>query len=143
MTTTENLWPDFDVELRIKSSKKILLEQADFFMKATQSILVAKVETNPHTTNYNADTNNYQVHFIDHNFNIIAPELNGYAYTLFILRQEGLNMYPCSLFFDGKEIKIDNEGILVTELKKTFSHQSTKDVVTSLLALSKDNKPSN
>lgn len=131
MTTTENLWPDFDIEIGIKSSKKILLEQADFLMKATKNILVAKIETNSHTD------------FIDHNFNIIAPQLNGYIYMLFILRQQGLNMYPCSLFFDGKEIKIDNEEVLLSELKKTFSHSSTKNVIISLLAQSRDDKPSN
>ena len=122
MTTTENLWPELDLAIETRSSKKILLEQAEFLMKSTKNILEASVVTNT----YNGT--------IDHSFNIIAPLLDGYIFTLFMVRQKGLDMYPCNIFFQGKELIIEDETKFIEVLKDTFKDPSTLNVIKSLLA---------
>ena len=130
-TIIENLWPEFELEILTLSPKRILLEQASFLMQATKNILEADVTTFSH--------NNGE---IDHNFFLIAPQLDGYRYNLLFIRQNGLMMYPCTLFFKNQGFLIETEGILLQELKRIFSEQHTKNIVSSLLAQSKDNKSS-
>ncbi|MCU0471156.1 MAG: hypothetical protein MUF58_21465 [Arcicella sp.] len=129
MTMTENLWPELDLEIETISIKKILLEQAEFLMKSTKNILEASVIT----STFNSA--------IDHYFNIIAPLLDGYTFTLFWVRQKGLDMYPCSIFFQEKELIVEDETKFIEVLKDTFKHPSTLNVIKSLLAQSRDNKP--
>jgi hypothetical protein len=129
MTTTENLWPELDLAIETRSSKKILLEQAEFLMKSTKNILEASVTTNTNNGN------------IDHSFYITAPLLDGYSCLLFLVRQRGLDMYPCSIFFQGEELIIEDETKFIEVLKDTFKHPSTLNVIKSLLAQSRDNKP--
>ncbi|MBC7407567.1 MAG: hypothetical protein H7339_04185 [Arcicella sp.] len=130
-TTTENLWPEFELEILTVSPKRILLEQASFLMQATKNILEADVTTFSHKGGE-----------IDHNFFLIAPQLDGYRYSLLFVRQNGLIMYPSTLYFENQAFLIETEGILLQELRRIFSEQRTKNIISSLLAQSKDNKNS-
>ena len=126
----ENLWPELDLEIETRSSKKIMLEQAEFLMKSTKNVLEATVTTSTHNNS------------LDHSFNVVAPQLDGYSCTLFFVRQNGLIMYPCTLFFDGTGKPLQNEETFIEELKNVFSHPTTRTIIASLYAQSRDEKPS-
>lgn len=127
MTTTDNLWPEFALDEVIRSPKTILNEQAEFLAKGTKNLLTANVRTAP--------SNGGGILYF---FEIIAPNLNGYKYSLFYILQRDVFFYPCN--FNG-QFDIDSEEMLLHELKDLFNADSTKKVISSLLAQSKSEVP--
>ncbi|MFC0184054.1 hypothetical protein SAMN04515674_102406 [Pseudarcicella hirudinis] len=125
MTNTENLWPDIIMEEEIRSPKIILKEQANFLGEITKNILAGEVDT--------SSFNNT----IFNSFSIVAPLLNNYKYKLFEIRHT-MVLYPCSIEFEGITIKILNEKDLVDVLKSIFNNDTTKKVIQSLIAQSKE-----
>lgn len=126
---TENLWPDFSLEEIVRSPKTILEEQAQFLAKGTKNILTANVRTE---TFDNDEIRNI--------FQLIAPKLDGYKYTLFTVTQKSIHPFPCKL--DGeKSYSIQNEENLVEKLKSIFSSNETKEIINILISQSVDNSP--
>lgn len=125
MSAPENLWPEISVDEVLKNPKTILNEQAKFLAQVTKNLLSANVTTSP----YNAG-------FI-HNFEIIAPNLNGYKYQLLNLLQTDIFFYPCRVNFNGAEYVIQDEETLITVLRDIFNNSETNKVIKSLIAQSK------
>lgn len=126
MTATENLWPKILLNEVEKSPKSILNEQAKFLSDSTKNILNAVVVT----IGYN-DGN------IEHTFDIIAPSLNGYRYSLMTISQQGFQLYPCNLH-SKKTYAISNENDLLKKLKEIFSSDETKKIIYALISQSRD-----
>ena len=127
MTATESLWPTFSLEELERSPKTILKEQAVFFSKSTRNILTATIRTSP-----------YLGGTFEHEFKIVAPQLNGYKYTLLTIHQKGVFSYPCSLYFEDSSYDLSNEDELLFRLREIFSSDLTKKIVSNLIAQSKD-----
>lgn len=132
----ESLWPEEISKLEaIKSPVSILKEQASSLGKMTKNILVGEivpVEVSQPNSAYR--------------FNILAPLLRNYRYTLFIVNYNILNMYPIYINLDEeiyKEVyyssekeplKIDNESELISNLTRIFRSNKVKQILKSLMA---------
>ncbi len=124
---TENLWPDFSFEETVRGPKTILEEQAQFLAKGTKNVLTANVRTET--------TNNGEIRNI---FQLIAPKIDGYKFTLFTIIQKNIHPFPCKV--DGeKSYSIKNEETLIEKLKSIFSSPETKEIINILISQSKDN----
>lgn len=124
MTATDNLWPEFNLDEVIRSPKTILNEQAEFLAKKTKNLLMANVKT------YVGNNK------IRHDFEIIAPKLNGYKYTLFNITHESVFIYPCIIDLPMIEYKVENESILIEKLKDIFNSSEIKKVIQALISQS-------
>lgn len=131
MTTTDNLWPKFSLDEVITSPKTILNEQAEFLAKGTKNLLTAsiKIET-------------FSDSSIVYFFEIVAPNLNNYKYTLFSLFQKDIFFYPCVLIRNAERYTINDENHLIVSLKEVFSSELTKKIINSLIAQSKESSSS-
>ena len=128
MTTTENLWPEFIFHNLVKSPKTILVEQADFLAKNTKNLLTANIKTSTHNDGQ-----------FEHTFEIIAPALNSYKYSLFTVYQKDIFLYPCRFRGDA-EFSIMTEDDLVLKLKDIFTSDGTKKIINSLISQSVENE---
>lgn len=128
MTTEKNLWPAFLLDELPITPKKILNEQADFLAKRTKNILTGKIRVNP------LESNHSEIHY---DFDIIAPNLNGYRYRLFQIKHDTILFYPCTLIegFDTYHI-INSEDELLSKLQEIFNSIQTQNVIKSLIAQS-------
>ena len=124
--TIENLWPDFTTDAVVRSPKTVLREQASFLGKRTKNILTGNIRTE-----------SYQGRF-SHNFQIVAPNLNNYTYTLFTIVEEDIFGFPCK-FQDETFFSIKTEEELLERLKNIFSSDETKKVINSLMSQSIEN----
>ncbi len=124
---TQNLWPDFLFDETVRSPKNILEEQAHFLAKMTKNVLTASVRTE--------SIENGEIRNI---FQIIAPKLDGYRYTLFTIVQKSINPFPCKI--DGeKSYSIKNEESLVEKLKSILGSGETKRIISILISQSVEN----
>ncbi|PWK28570.1 hypothetical protein LV89_00774 [Arcicella aurantiaca] len=124
---TENLWPDFSVEETVISPKTILEEQIQFLGKGTKNVLTANIRTE---TFENGEIKNI--------FQLVAPKLDGYKYTLFTLTQKDIRPFPCK--FDGeKTFSIKNKETLIERLRVVFNSDETKEIIKILISQSMDN----
>ena len=127
MTTIENLWPEFPVDNLVKSPKSILEEQAIFLATNTKNLLTANINTH---TNFDGR--------LEHTFEIVAPALNGYKYSLFTINQKDIFLYPCRLEGEG-QYSINTEDDLIKKLKDIFNSAETQKIINSLMSQSKEN----
>ena len=124
---TENLWPDFSFGETVRGPKNILEEQAQFLVKGTKNVLNANVRTETFDDG--------KIRII---FQLIAPKLDGYKYTLFTVTQKSIHPFPCK--FDGeKSFSIKNKEDLVEKLKSIFNSKETRDIINILISQSVDN----
>ena len=122
----KDLWPDFENIPFVRGPIAILAEQAKFLSDKTKNILLADVR---HTNNTNGK--------ITVQFNITAPLLNNYSYSLLYLEYD-IFSYPCTIYFNGNRSEISDEKSLTTNLQSIFSNEITKRVIGSLLGQSRE-----
>ena len=123
IATIENLWPEFATDDVIRSPKIILREQASFLGKRTKNILTGNIRTESWKNQFS------------HSFQIVAPNLNNYTYTLFTIVEEDIFGFPCK-FQSESSFSIKSEEELLERLKVIFSSEETKKVINSLLSQS-------
>lgn len=134
MANSNNLWPKDIGKESVVVPKTILVEQAQFFNELTKNKLVAKVNSAQYT---NEEGN----HVLAHEFDITAPSLGNFTFTLF-KAIHNLSIYPVKIEFllehmSGWEIdkeQVSNETEFIDTLKKILSHQSTVKSINALLA---------
>ena len=68
-------------------------------------------------------------------FTLVAPALSNYRYDLFSATQ-GASMYPVTLYFDRKSHIAEAEDLLKDELRKIFSSDKVKKIISGLIAQS-------
>jgi len=124
--TIENLWPDFTSDEIVRSPKTILREQASFLGQRTKNILTGNISTGTYRGQFS------------HNFQIVAPKLNNYTYTLFTIVDENIFGFPCK-FQSENSFSIKTEEELLERLRVIFSSDDTKKVINSLISQSIDN----
>lgn len=124
--TIENLWPDFATDDIVRSPKIILREQASFLGKRTKNILTGNIRTESYRNQFS------------HNFQIIAPNLDNYTYSLFTIVEEDIFGFPCKLRGENT-FSIKTEEELLERLKVIFSSEETKKVINSLMSQSIQN----
>jgi hypothetical protein len=122
----ENLWPDFTTDEIVRSPKIILREQASFLGKSTKNILTGNIRTESWRNQFS------------HSFQIVAPNLNNYTYTLFTIVEEDIFGFPCK-FQSESAFSIKNEEELLARLKEIFSSDDTKKIINSLMSQSIEN----
>jgi hypothetical protein len=130
-TTTTNLWPELSLDEVVRSPKMILNEQALFLSNITKNILSVKVKTRGLGGGP-----------VAHEFDIVAPNLNGYSYNLLNVEQRDiLSSYPCKIYSTDKNNgeSVENEEELLQKLKLIFSSHETQRVISSLISQSKLN----
>jgi hypothetical protein len=123
--TVEDLWGDFpsaDESLPVQ----ILREQAELLSKKTDNILQAVVVTIQDEEDV-----------IEYSFDIVAPALNGYIYTVLELSHEA-ELYPLEIQdLSSSEIYVcPDEQHFKSALRKILGSEQIKKIVANLVALS-------
>ena len=130
--TKETLWPEFSLDVSVRSPKTVLDEQAKFLANGTKNVLTAGIRTFTPNDGYQT----YQ-------FSIIAPSLSNFNYTLLRINQKSiLEPYPCELISASIE-ELNDWTVILSEdelskyLKLIFNHESTQKVINALISQSK------
>jgi len=132
----ESLWPDEIANSeQVRSPVQILKEQASLLGKMTKNILLGEIQAVPVGQPNSA-----------YAFNILAPSLRNYRYSLFTINYNILNIYPIYIALDdeifkeiysykskNEAIKIDYENEFLTILKNIFRSRKAKQILTSLM----------
>ena len=129
MVETQNLWPHFKAHT-IPSPKKIMMEQAEFLKEKTNGRLYAQI-VDDNKKYYDEHTHN--TNSIKLLFQIIAPALGNYRYTLFTANH-GITPYPVSVNYGFEEFNADNIEELVKVLSKIFNSEDTIKKISTLLS---------
>jgi hypothetical protein len=82
--SSKNLWGDLKELEIIRSPKSILQEQADYLTKATEGVLMGKVDEDVRRSTFSYD------------LDVVVPSLNDYAYTLLTILHP-LEFYPVQI----------------------------------------------
>lgn len=122
MSNTENFWPDFQAD-KIISPKTILKEQGALLGEKTGNLVFGEVRT--------GSSNDGR---IVQYFDIVAPTLNNYRFSLFNVRH-GAIYYPLEIYYKTR-IVVDNEIVFKDMLKDIFKDEKTVKIITSLMGQS-------
>ena len=130
--STEDLWGEIPVEIEIKLPVTILKEQASILGERTNKILEAKV-------NSLATSDNVTVGY---SFNIIAPAVNNYKFTVFHITHPAVFIYPISFRFQaavGNWAAVDcsDETQFTDKLREVLSSEVVHKAIAALIAQSK------
>ena len=96
-------------------------EQAALLGEKTQNLVVAEVASRA------------VVSIFYHNFNLVAPALEGYRYNLFTL-QHTIDLYPVTFMAFGSVLTIQSQEELIERLREALSDERTTNVIKSLIA---------
>lgn len=124
MTENHNLWP-IDLERPVTDSTlDLLLEQASALGNRTKNVLTAAVKSR-------IDGDGAFIH----SFDIVAPLLNDYSFTLFEISH---SVIPFPLRVTGREYarSLESKEQLRAFLLECFSSNETRDIVNSLIVQS-------
>lgn len=127
METPQNLWPS-EIGQLIIVPKTVLVQQANFFNERTKNQLVAKVDS--HTV-----VDYFQRRTIEHHFDIKAPSIGNYTFTLFTATHS-MELYPVQLWSDllKQSWEAGNEDQLLLAMKEIFNDIKTITAINGLLA---------
>ena len=135
---TMDLWPDELATAERQSPVAILRTQAALLGRKTNSLIVARVVTQPVLAALTSrDTGAKQ--FV-YTFQLVAPALGGYTYDLFSIAH-GINMYPVELRFhaaEGQPFLAVSEEEFIGHVRLVLSAPETKRVIGALLAQSQE-----
>jgi hypothetical protein len=123
--TVEDFWGDLPaVETSFPAT--ILREQAELLERKTNGTLQAKIVS----IDDDEDTISYE-------FDIIAPALNGYIYTVLEIFHDA-EIFPLTVkdLNKSEEYECRNEQELKTTLKQILGSDQTKKVIANLIAMS-------
>jgi hypothetical protein len=124
---SDNLWPkDFGV-ITERTPVAILREQARGLGERTDNIVVGRVQTNGASSTE-----------IFHQFSLYCGPL-GFQMP-FLVVSHGIDLYPATIagyFGGGPAIPVNNEEEFTEHLKEIFSRATTKKLIASLVAQSK------
>jgi hypothetical protein len=126
MAGTEDLWPsDFGTAFTT-TPVELLKAQAQLLSQKTNNVLQADVKSEV----------DGEGDFL-HSFDIVAPALKQYRYTLFEI-WHGVHLYPVGVV--GEKVRLDDESELKEFLRKKLSSDDCKRVVNSLLLQSRHSR---
>ena len=124
-----DLWPDDLGIISAKPPKAILAEQGEALSRKTQYAVRGEVVT------VRAQGNIFM-----HRFDLVAPALNDYRYSLFRF-SHGIGLYPVTVTdceaLEGGEGTYASEAEFVEGVRYIFGAQTTLKVVSSLIIQSR------
>ena len=121
-TAVRDLWPaTITATSDLVTPVALLKEQAALLGEKTQNLVVAEVSSRAGGT------------IFYHNFNLVAPALEGYRYNLFTL-QHNIDLYPVTLMTFGSVLTIQSQEELIERLREALSDERTTKVIKSLIA---------
>jgi len=121
--STQNLWGELPVVEKVRTPLSILREQAALLGQTSEKLLEGEVVV----TSDSPDQ-------IEAHLNIVAPTLGGYSVTILSIRH-GLEMYPVTVqhaLVEGTRISAKNEEAYLDALKRIFTSESVRKVITAL-----------
>lgn len=126
--TVPSLWPTDFGEIKVLTPVTILRQQGMALGQQTQNIVVGRVSTQPSAVGFR------------HAFSLYCPPL-GYSIQLFVVFH-GVDLYPAKIRVgaegeEGSTIEAANPEEFSEKLKQVFAAPKTKQIVSSLLAQSK------
>ncbi|HKV41840.1 MAG TPA: hypothetical protein VJX67_21730 [Blastocatellia bacterium] len=144
-TLSKNLWPDDIAAVSTVTPLGILKRQAAALGEQTKNIVEARVRTDPIV----GVVGRYPPSRVaapgggslSHIFQLVAPALANYTYALFTARHPAVDLYPCTIDFDGKSYDAGSSEELERILSTVFSSEKTRRIVGSLLSQSQDAGP--
>src|SRR4051812_20566411 len=126
----ENLWGEIDLEPYTTTPIDILKQQALQLGKITNNIVLGGIETLRSAPKFRFA------------FNLVAPALEGYTYSLFWVEQ-GLDPYPVEITIENERNGIFHEESTFKEgLRQELSSPRTHNLIRSLVNQSKAVTPS-
>lgn len=132
----ESLWPEeIKTPVTMKSPYSILKEQGQLLGGRTNNIVIGRVQRMETSGNFT-----YKFH--------IRSDILNYSYELFRLQYD-IKLYPLQLFSDDEDvtkgigiekggINIENENEFKSYLKKIFSTDKVKKIISALISQSED-----
>ena len=122
-----NLWGDLEVETPVGTPVDILREQGSQLADLTNDVLSARIRTT--RTRDGA---------LETRFDVIAPLLDNYFYTLLSVRH-GVCGYPLVLsdYVNEDEVECTDEDQFIDELGRVLSSDGVKKVVQFLVSQSR------
>lgn len=131
----ENLWPQFNLEIRRISPKDILNKQILFLPQVTNyklkgNIISTLAQKETEELVPNDPTNNDMIH----SMRIYAPSLN-YAFTLLRLVHSLTNYYPCQIFNNLTDEKFEctSQLELESQLNQILKNEKVKELINTLI----------
>jgi hypothetical protein len=124
-----NLWPEDIAVTEAVAPVTVLKEQASLLGQQTQNLVEARVRPGK------PDFGKYS--FV-YRFDLIAPALDGYTYSLFKISHD-VGLYPLQIDFEdsGYPRIVGNEDQLMKQLEIIFASEKTKAIISSLIAQSR------
>jgi hypothetical protein len=126
----ENLWGEIELEPYSATPLDILSQQAVQLGRMTNNIVLGSIETLRTAPKFRFS------------FNLVAPVLEGYTYSLFWL-EHGLDPYPVEITIENERSSIyRDENEFKAVLRQELSSPTTHNVIRSLVNQSKAVTPS-
>jgi hypothetical protein len=119
----DSLWPVIDPASLKRSPEEVLNEQADALSRHSNNVLKGLVSTRTAGD-------------VRSTFYIVAPFFNNYRYELFIVLHHIVPIYPTDVLFKGNRTTCGDETALLAKLKEIFSHENTREIMSSLITQS-------
>jgi len=142
MQPTQNLWPSEFGDVQIPVPVQILANQADYFNKTMQNVLVASIVS--HFQESSIWNENAQM---VHDFRIKVPALGSYSLTILSIYHDPIKLYPVRIedkisehqqTGKGRFINLaSNEDEIMHRLKEIFGSREMAETIASLKAQSK------
>jgi len=123
---TESLWGNLDTLMNKNTPKSILKEQANHLQRATNGMLVVKV-------NSQGDIKGDIVH----KMNVSVPVLNNYKYNLLTISHK-LSLYPLTIHHPVKGVGVTDEQKFEVELGRIFKSKPVRNALEALLLQARD-----
>src|SRR6185436_9770992 len=129
-----NLWPDDIAVTDAVAPVSLLKEQASLLGERTKNLVEGRV-----TPGLGKGAAFLIAGRFNYDFDLVAPALNNYRYHLFSI-SHGVELYPLTISgteaLDSEDIQVNNEEEFLNELKRIFSFEKTKRIISSLIAQS-------
>lgn len=123
---SESLWGNLETLMKKNTPKTILMEQANHLQRATNGMLVVKIESQG---DIKGD--------IVHRMIVYVPALNNYKYKLLSISHK-LSIYPLTIHHPIEGIAVPDEQKLEVELGKIFKSKPVRKALEALLLQARD-----
>lgn len=123
---SESLWGNLESLLKKNTPKTILVEQANHLQRASNGLLVVKVDSQGDIKGE-----------IVHRMNVYVPALNHYKYKLLSVSHK-LSIYPLTINHPIEGVDIPDEQQFEVELGKIFKSKPVRRALEALLLQARD-----
>ncbi len=123
---SESLWGNLESLMKRNTPKTILVEQANHLQRASNGLLVVKVDSQGDIKGE-----------IVHQMIVFVPALNNYKYKLLAVSHT-LTIYPLTINHPVEGVVVPDEQQLEVELAKVFKSKQVRRALEALLLQARD-----